>query len=103
MASSSERKAPLDVFHHTSSPVFVFAVQDQCVNLILVLPTACDDVVTPGAVADSAVKELKCCLENMPAGRRMQDGLNKSAAMPPFHSSMLVIFSQLDQCVLPRG
>lgn len=38
--------------------------------LILVFSPACEDVLTPVAVADSAVKVLNSCLATMPTGRQ---------------------------------
>lgn len=69
MASSTERKTPrrhsLALFPLLS---LMFPIWPKSDPLHLVSP-ACDDVLSPAAVADSAVKVLNSCLANMPAGR----------------------------------
>ena len=57
------------IFYIYSLVVFfcVFLIND-----FLVFSPACEDALTPAAVAESAMKVLKSCLATMPAGRRAQ-------------------------------
>uniref|UniRef100_A0A8D3EAE2 Serine/threonine-protein kinase PLK3 n=1 Tax=Scophthalmus maximus TaxID=52904 RepID=A0A8D3EAE2_SCOMX len=69
MASSTERK----FLYWSQSPsrlsyiVFFFFV--FIFQVLLVFSPACEDVLTPAAVAESSMKVLKSCLATMPAGK----------------------------------
>lgn len=67
MASSTERKTPRRHFPPTPF-LSLISTRSKSDPHHLVSP-ACDDVLSPAAVADSAVKVLNSCLANMPAGR----------------------------------
>lgn len=70
MASSTERRQYLFLLNRCISLhfLFLFVCCDQCFNVRLSSP-ACEDVLTPAAVAESAMKVLNSCLATMPAGR----------------------------------
>lgn len=83
MASSTERKFLFVIYEHTfgvccggwlQSGFLIFA----CFGWFF--PSACEDVLTPAAVADSALKVLTNCLATMPAGMFM----HKIVAQPLF-------------------
>lgn len=67
MASGTERKL-LSVVHYIHLGVSIFFLSELSFFSSF-SPPACEDVLTPAAVAETAMKVLKDCLTAMPAGK----------------------------------